>query len=365
MTRFKKLMALTLAATMVFSTNVFAAGTKTVSDTSVSGNGDIAYVDTNVFDVTLPTAKSLGFKLDPQGLVSLSSNSQATLSSLSAYGGRIVGDSTAALINNSPKKIAVTVSMAAVTNGASDVTLVTTSANKATVSNGSANNALVYVVPSKGTISAASAYQSAGKGIILTQSILSSNTINASNSDSFRFVLEAPEYSVSNNAGTYSLVQTGLGNGFGLQIGGILNPNADWLDFTGTSATKALNVAAVFSVTDVTVSDKVDTTLGIDNLVSSSSSEIMAASSSSSTPKISVKTITTASPNVTMTTGQGANIKDVVLTKSTGTTVTLTAGTHYTIAGDILKFTSATTTNVGGKVTVNFKDGDKYVLDIK
>ncbi|MDD3413828.1 MAG: hypothetical protein PHY47_07485 [Lachnospiraceae bacterium] len=339
MTRFKKLMALTLATTMVFTTNVFAETGKTISDSSVSGNGQTAYVDTNIFDVDLPTSTALGFKLDPQGLVSLEDGDQATLSALSAYGGRIVGDSTAAVINNSPKKILVTVSMAAATTSANDVTFVTASANKADVSANKLNNALVYVVPSKGTISSANAYTSVGKGIILQNNILKTDALTGGNTDEFKFVLDAPEYSVSNDGVSYNLIQTGVSNGFGLQIGGIINPNADWLDFTGTP-TKSLGVKAIFSITDVADTDVVDTTIGIDNLVSSSSTEIMAAESTDSKSftwstgggDIVIKCATTPTSLTFMRTGQIA----VTLATSdytiSGTTLTIPAATLNTVA---------------------------------
>jgi len=67
----KKFLAMVMAFTMLFSmsTIAFADPTAATGTDTTSGSGGTAYVDTEVYEVLLPTSNSWNFVLDPQGLI--------------------------------------------------------------------------------------------------------------------------------------------------------------------------------------------------------------------------------------------------------------------------------------------------------
>ena len=72
----KKIVSLTLAAAMcvcmpasVFAATTTQKNTKTGSST-VTTEGDVNYLDTDIYEVTLPTGNCFNFTVDPQGILS-------------------------------------------------------------------------------------------------------------------------------------------------------------------------------------------------------------------------------------------------------------------------------------------------------
>lgn len=80
----KRIMAVVTAATMTLGSGITAmAATTAPADSTITGGGDLDYVDTStVYEVTLPTAGALEFVVDPQGLTSLKNGESAKLEDL-------------------------------------------------------------------------------------------------------------------------------------------------------------------------------------------------------------------------------------------------------------------------------------------
>lgn len=364
--RFQKFLAISLAATMAISSTVFAAPVTDPTGTSnVTGVGTTEYVDTNVYSVTLPTAAALSFKLDPQGLLSLEDGKSATIESLSGNAGKVVGSTSACVINDSAKAIKVSVSMAATVKTAGDVTL---KKNAEGISdNATTNNILLCAIPAVSSISTANAYQTASQGYILEQTpaVETGLTLTSANTDQLTFVLDAATYEVSKNGSTYTYNKAGSGNGTGIQIGGLVNSKDDWKDFTGTP-TKTVGLTAIFAFspadgTEVVNNDNAYGFVSAKNSAGTALGTIAAASSG----KLSAKQISTASPAVTINWGTATKITSIVLKRANGSTVTLSSGTHYTLNGNTLSFTTGATANVGSSIIVNFNDSTSAELSIK
>ncbi len=130
--RAKKFLSGTIAtvlATAMAVTPVFAAGSATggalPSTQESTQEGDTTYVDTVIYQVTVPTDQALTFNLDPQGLLGYfveekdGSVDSATAGALTDYAGKIVGTGSVEVTNESSVPITVTAeySLAATTTG--------------------------------------------------------------------------------------------------------------------------------------------------------------------------------------------------------------------------------------------------------
>lgn len=115
--KLKKFVAVGLAATMmVMPMTVFAdelTAPTTGEEATVEGN--VNYIDTTVYKVTLPTTSGLDFVLDPQGLSAL--DKTTPVQPADADKGKIVGGVGTACINKSSVPIKLTASFY-VTDGA-------------------------------------------------------------------------------------------------------------------------------------------------------------------------------------------------------------------------------------------------------
>lgn len=87
---FKRMMAMTVIATMLFSSMVVNAedsddGVTQAGDT-IDGTGELEdYVNKDVFKITLPTVSDVDFTIDPQGLLSIASKDTHTLGEGAVY----------------------------------------------------------------------------------------------------------------------------------------------------------------------------------------------------------------------------------------------------------------------------------------
>lgn len=250
----KKLLALTMATAMIFGSSLSAVAATGTGENStgetVTGTGDVDYVDTTVYEVVLPTNNSLTLVVDPQGLAGLEDGDSATLEDLEAYAGKISCATIPVVTNKSsvPMQIGVTLTLTGDATGVTTVDAVNT---------GTGNNVLLYAVPSAvDTLGQESGYVASTTGIVLSTTAA---TVN--------FVLPAATYSLSKTVQgggtatvTYALAEGETGHGTGLAFEGYVNKAADWSAYAGTP-TKNIGMTAVFTFTS-TVTATADSTDG-------------------------------------------------------------------------------------------------------
>ena len=336
--RFQKFLAISLAATMAISSTVFAAPVTDPTGTSnVTGVGTTEYVDTNVYSVTLPTAAALSFNLDPQGLLSLEDGKSATIESLSGNAGKVVGSTSACVINDSAKAIKVSVSMAATVKTAGDVTL---KKNAEGISdNATTNNILLCAIPAVSSISTANAYQTASQGYILEQTpaVETGLTLTSANTDQLTFVLDAATYEVSKNGSTYTYNKAGSGNGTGIQIGGLVNSKDDWKDFTGTP-TKTVGLTAIFAFSPADGTEVVnnDNAYGFVSAKNSAGTALGTIAAANKTGPISVHIAKGSTGNTAVTLGGTFKSLKLVSLGGVAKGTALVSGTHFTATANKL-----------------------------
>ncbi|MCL1903611.1 MAG: hypothetical protein FWF94_04255 [Oscillospiraceae bacterium] len=278
----KRILAYLIAGAMALSlaTTVNASPT---GGTTLDPDGDVVYKNTKVFDVTLPTATALDFKLDPQGL--LGATGGESLADLAAGAGGIIFDSPAPIINNSSIPVTVTAAIKATGSASHLVVPVANSpANAGNMTSGTGTaaspfvpfdwdnlwdgddimNALkanknttvsIFASPSADSVTAPTdAYVSSGLGYVL-----------GTTATSIKFVLEAADYTVDavNPIDNPLTLVAGTGHGTLLQLGGYANPNADWSGFlqdpiiprkpAQANLTAAYGTAALATAADATV----------------------------------------------------------------------------------------------------------------
>ncbi len=108
----KKFLSCFMAATMMVSpATVFAADTVDVASGTVNGSGTVHYVNTQVYNIILPTDKALDFHIDPYGLLSMTTPDitvSDALSNAAAAATNITSNATA-VINKSSVSVNVAV----------------------------------------------------------------------------------------------------------------------------------------------------------------------------------------------------------------------------------------------------------------
>ena len=108
----KKFLSCFMAATMMVSpATVFAADTVDVASGTVNGSGTVHYVNTQVYNIILPTDKALDFHIDPYGLLSMTTPDitvSDALSNAAAAATNITSNATA-VINKSSVAVNVAV----------------------------------------------------------------------------------------------------------------------------------------------------------------------------------------------------------------------------------------------------------------
>ena len=108
----KKFLSCFMAATMMVSpATVFAADTVNVASGTVNGSGTVHYVNTQVYNIILPTDKALDFHIDPYGLLSMTGPDMTVsdaLSNAAAAATNITSNATAVINKSSvPVNVAV------------------------------------------------------------------------------------------------------------------------------------------------------------------------------------------------------------------------------------------------------------------
>ena len=98
--KFKKFLAVASTATMILGSTMSVMANSPITAISgvtspdVNGTGDINAVNTTIYDVTVPTANTLNFIVDPQGISSLENEQSMSLEDLGANAGIIKADAT-------------------------------------------------------------------------------------------------------------------------------------------------------------------------------------------------------------------------------------------------------------------------------
>ncbi|MDR1246041.1 MAG: hypothetical protein LBK57_03325 [Clostridiales Family XIII bacterium] len=244
----RKVIATAVAALLVLGTipSVFAETGTSSGNTTVTGAGDVNYLDLDIYAVSLPTSANLNFTLDPQGLTEIEDTKSVSLSDLK--GGRIIPSAPALVTNNSSKNVKVSIKLTGITNAGTAPNISTaqfiswSGSDKATIDSvniGTANNVLLYAAPSGVDITASNVFIPADKGYVVT-------AVDAN--QTLTFVLDSAEYTVANNSGVYTATpDAGTGHGTGILIGGYVNKNADWSHFSAASNPSTVSVQAVFT----------------------------------------------------------------------------------------------------------------------
>jgi len=249
----KKLIAviLSLVFAISFAVPAMAVVGNPTGNTTVTGEGEVVFVDLEIYEVTLPTSATLSFILDPWGLTELEDGDEALLSDLT--GGRVLPKSEipATVLNESAVPITLTLEIKATTEAGDDsenddeanfigfdTNFATT---KAKVFADDDLNVLLYVVPSKdGINSVDDDYLPADLGFVLGEDDIE-----------MVFVLPEADYMVTNNGGSFEgVVVEDTGNGTQFQIGGYVNNNADWTNFTAdvpAGTPSEVGLSAVFA----------------------------------------------------------------------------------------------------------------------
>jgi hypothetical protein len=251
--KMKKVVAMTLAATMVLGStlSVSAAPTDASDSTgsTVTGTGTVDYVNTTIYNVGLPTTTALALTVDPQGLTALENEKTATKEELASAAGKVTAASVVPITNGGSVPVKVSVEMQL--TGNADSVASADAVNDATTK---ANNILLYAVPSAVDTKDEAGYSESSTGIVL----------NGASAVTTNFVIPAAGYVFSKDAsGTTTYIRDDSDvHGTGLKFEGLVNTEADWSDFlAGGSKTIGLTAKFTFDHT-LADSDVADDTEG-------------------------------------------------------------------------------------------------------
>lgn len=321
---YKKIFAVTLAATMVMGSSVVAfageATTQPATD-STTGTGKLeGTVDTDVFHVVLPTIEendtTLAFTLDPEGLISKTSNA--------AYAGATFDEGTL-FFKNSATKYSNTSNALTVQNKSSidvDVTVtasveaagIALTADKTFADDTSAS---MYLAILAGTDETAISENGATVTAQIGAAPTGAYKYSYDATDGYQYILDD----------TF----TGDFEDYSFQLTGASNAKGDWSAFTEAAPSVELTWT-VAAHSDAYVSS---TALSVGN-----------------------ESVTLAMPD-------GVTVSGVVNYKTDGTTVTLVSGTTYTVSGDTLTIkATVVANNPGAYLIVTYSDGHTDKLTI-
>lgn len=266
----KKAVSLILAGVMLASMpmTVSASALNAPDSTEVSTEGNVHYVDTTVYAVTLPTAGCFNFTVDPQGILSATdtANYGEEKYPKGTAGYIVAAEGTGAYIRNEssvPIKLLVDAYVTSdVTNGtASSVNLLGLKENRTGLTKSGIDNNMMLSFDITGET--ADGGMLAGAAEIKTETVVP-NVIavekngapvvaDGETGTQVSFALNNATYVFagdSTNGYSYERDTTGSaarpGDAVGLRLSGFVNTNADWSAYTGTSAEKIF-VKTVFS----------------------------------------------------------------------------------------------------------------------
>lgn len=245
----KKIVSLTLAAAMCvcMPASVFAANASTGSAV-VNTTGDVNYLDTDIYEVTLPTQNCFNFTVDPQGILSATDPDNYP----DDTAGTIVAPKTGgAFINNkSSVPIKLTVDAYVHDGGASKsaAAINLMDLDKYDVVNSGIDNNMILTL---GITTDNIATASAIKDDTVAPDVIAVTHNGVTSDSAISFALQEAPYTFekSGSAIEYKIDSEAAGDSVGMRLGGYVNTGADWKDFStlGGAATKSIVVTTVFS----------------------------------------------------------------------------------------------------------------------
>lgn len=368
----KSILALTLAMSMIMGSAMTVLATEYTADdestgSTVTGEGDIGYVNTKVISVTLPTSETLKLIIDPQGLSALENGSTASKEDLEDAAGLITCANKAVVTNCSSVPVKVSVKL----TGTGAATFVTDadSVEKAPTTGNKEENVLLYALPSAVDVEdSADNYVASTTGVTITTTAA---TVN--------FVLDPAEYNYSKDGtgkASYTIKEGETGHGTAIAFEGLVNSQADWSEYVKETSPSTIGMTAVFTYTSTLEdSDVADTTEGAPyGMVKMTSGTITveAKNVGPSAPKtVNFTTESGATFNVNFGAGDSAATTITNIQYSTDGTTYKSFGTPaniYTISGNTVTIKTAFAAfDASGKgyLKVIFDKGDAAIVTIQ
>ena len=222
----KKLVALATALTMVLTPmTAFAA--------DLSIGGDVNYVETTIYKVTLPTTEGMNFVLDPQGLTSLDGE-DATYDENEV--GKIVGNVNMVTKNDSSVEVKLNAEFYLTDTADSAATLVDGSADGFTFTDATVNSIALVVTAVDNAESPT------------TTKIPVTASDDSGSGQDFTMAAAIYEFVKDAETGEYEYVLKETGSTLTMTIGGYVAAEADWSAYTGADAAE-LTLHAIFTFT--------------------------------------------------------------------------------------------------------------------
>lgn len=254
----RRMVALMLTGVMFAGmTLTVSAASTTPTETDVTTEGSVNYVDTTVYEVTLPTAGCFNFTVDPQGILSATDPTTYPEDKYpSGTAGYIVAtEGTGAYINNSssvPIKLTVEAYVVSddTTGASSTARLMSMEEYGAGLINaGIDNNILLTMDVTADGIDAATFIDATSIKtesvnpyvIAITQNGQPDTTADPNaKGTQISFALNKAAYEFGGTAGAYTYTKKAgeTGDPVGLRLSGFVNTNADWSAYTGATPEK-------------------------------------------------------------------------------------------------------------------------------
>lgn len=354
----KFLSCLTAVSLAMAPMSAFAAVTP--NDTyDITGTGSVEYLNTEIYNVVLPTNESINFKVDPYGVTLPDFDESSDLGTIISNAAGTVTSSATAVINKSSVGIDVKIDLLFdQTSTTCSNSAVSLAATKTEAENGTKDLYLTVQHLSGATLASVAT----GTSVSLTGSAVSTGAFTLSNqalqinnwssvdstvtpvavtatnaaavasSEAIDFTLGdvAEAYFVTNKAASLSdaVVKFTPKNVYAFAITGYANPKASvWKDIDAAGG--ELNLTLKFTI------DKAEDSVSyVDKTALSSTDRAF-----------------------TVTLPEGATNYTLVVTNASSTSITWVKGTQYTVSGNTVTVTAnAINNNRGGFITVKFND---------
>ena len=268
--KFKKLfasaLAIALAATIIPATPAKA---------DITATGGATFVNTEVYDVKLPTTASQKFYLDPQGLAVVATNGSGKGELPTTGAGIIVGKEKMQIVNESSRPVDIKVGYLLDTDeNEIDVLELASSGTAINAVETDTKPAICLTVNATNTKALAVTAGSVTLAQNATSSIAAATTNSAINPNyTETYTLEDADYVAEfkgsdptdfeqiHDSSKYEYNMVTSGAALDLEIGGVCNKYGDYSAFTGATPTK-LDLKLTFKLYKVGSTDEVDAVAG-------------------------------------------------------------------------------------------------------
>lgn len=360
----KKLLSCVLTASMIM-----APMSALAADSKIIGEGDVFGVEQKVYNVVLPTSKSIAFKVDPYGMLTTASG--AALSTVLSDAAGTVTSSATAIINKSSTDLNIavetwfdqsvlsnsSVSLGAldeVEAGTKDLYLTIEHLSGAVLDSVATGSATALTGDNLGVVSGfafdistaaldlSTAATTTHTAVDITATGASTSVSGSSFNVSLGNVMYAYEVTTQAGLSTLTLSEGALkfntNNVYAFYITGKANPESDIWNTLAEGNSK-LGITMKFTISEGTGEG---TVTYVDKTV-----------------------LTTTDRTFNVTYPDGATSFSIVVTTSTGTNGTWSKGNQYTVSGNTvtIKDTSITN-NKNGYITITFNDTSKTTATI-